>query len=99
MSIKYGELTIIYKNQITFTPFWEWLNSSYPTKEDQYIFLFDDEEICDYDDKINEDIKFDFCNNFLSVMPLYFENKINKKCYFYKKLIYDKNDDYLLDFN
>ena len=74
MPIKYGELTILYKNQIAISPFLEWLNAEYPTKEDHYIFLFDDGEICELEDK-----KIDFNFEFLRIndeLPRYFKPKI-----------------------
>ena len=78
MPIKYGELTIIYKKQLTVTPFLEWLNSEYPNKEDQYIFLFDDGEICELEDK-----KIDFNFEFLrsnNNLPRYFKRPKNSIC-------------------
>jgi hypothetical protein len=71
MTIHYGELTILYKNQLPVNPFLEWLNASYPTKEDHYIFLFDDGEICELEDK-----KIDFNFEFLRInneLPRYFK--------------------------
>jgi len=83
MPIHYGELTILYKKQLPVNPFLEWLNASYPTKEDQYIFLFDDGEICELEDK-----KMDFNFEFLRInneLPRYFKrpkNSIYKQTYF-----------------
>jgi hypothetical protein len=80
MSIKYGELTIIYKKQITIGPFLTWLNVEYPNKEDQYIFLFDDGEICELNDK-KIDFNFEFfrLNNDL---PRYFKKPKTTPFYF-----------------
>jgi hypothetical protein len=102
MSIKYGELTIIFnKEEITlFTNCLMWLNyEEKPPKKSKYVFLFDDGEICD-SDKF-KDFNFNFCINNLSGMPpLSFEKEIKKqKTYFYKHPIKDENNIRLLDFN
>ena len=102
MPIKYGELTIIYnKEEIKlFTNILIWLNyEEKPPKKSKYIFLFDDGEICDSDDKFTD---FNFNFNILSIkpMPLWFEKEIKyKNTYFYKHPIKDKNNNHLLDFN
>lgn len=62
MPIKYGELTIIYNQEETtlFTNFLIWMEyDSKPPKNSKYAFLFDDGEICDFDDKL-KDLKFKF---------------------------------------
>ncbi len=83
MSIKYGSLTIMYNNtQSIFTNFLAWIN-----KENKYIFLFDDEEICEYDKQM-KDSNYYFCNCRSSVIPLYFE-KQNFNTYFYNKIKQD----------
>jgi hypothetical protein len=105
MPIKYGELTIIYnKEQATaFTSFLIWLKyEERPPKKSKYVFLFDDGEICDSDDKL-KDLKFIFFDNNSLLMPLYFEknitcNKIYNKTYFYKNPIKDKNTNLSLNF-
>jgi hypothetical protein len=104
MSIKYGELTIIYnKEQNIFTNLLIWLKyREKPPNNSKYIFLFDDGEICDSDDKF-KDFHFKFCNTVLSVMPLYFEKTIKNidslnNTYFYKKPI-QKDKKMVLDFN
>ena len=98
MPIKYGELTIIFNKKETtlFTNCLMWLNyEKKPPKNSKYVFLFDDGEICDSNDKFT-----DF--NMLSIMPmpLYFEKEIKyKKTYFYKHPIKDKNNNISLDFS
>ena len=102
MPIKYGELTIIFNKKETtlFTNVLMWLNyEKKPPKNSKYVFLFDDGEICDSNDKFT-DFKFNF--NMLSIMPmpLYFEKEIKyKKTYFYKHPIKDKNNNLSLDFS
>ena len=62
MSIKYGELTIIHdKEQSILTSLLNWFNNE---KKSKYIFLFDDGEICDSQDKLI-DFKFKFINVFI----------------------------------
>jgi hypothetical protein len=81
MPIKYWELTIIYAEEPN--PFLVWLNIESPKKEDQYIILFDNGEICELKDKW---INFDF-NFYESVMyptPYYFKKTIGKEIYFKK---------------
>jgi hypothetical protein len=68
MTIKYGELTRI-KSQAIFSSFVSWFNPEYTTTN--YVFLFDDGEICDLNDKL-KDLKFVFLVSCASVMPLYF---------------------------
>ena len=101
MPIKYGELTIIYnKEQIDiFTSLLLWLEyQEKPLKESKYIFLFDDGEICDTNDKY-KDLKFYFCDSRLSDLPIYFEKskEFYSPIYFKKKPILKNNDDALLD--
>ena len=50
MTIKYGELTIIYnQDESIFISLFSWFkNEVNPSK---YVFLFDDGEICEYGDK------------------------------------------------
>lgn len=107
MNIKYGELTIIYhKEKINiFTNFLTWLesfdDSEIPPKNSKFIFLFDDEEICD-SDKLT-DFNFKFLNSIISPLPLYFEKTQNKKIYsdifFLKDSIKNKKYNCSLDFN
>ena len=95
MSIKYGELVIIYNktNMNIFTNFITWLNcddksfNQKPPTKYKYIFSFDDGEICDYNDQI-KDFNFDFFKSSLSTIPSYFQkikNKKHNKIYFYKR--------------
>lgn len=100
MTTKYGECTIIYnQEQSIITRLLVWLkDEEHAQKNCNYIFLFDDGEICEYDDKIIN-FNFKFCNSLLSTMPLYFEKNINKETkkqvYFYKETTHNC----LLDFN
>ena len=103
MTIKYGELTII-KGQPKLISWLNWLTNEEPSEtKSKYIFLFDDGEICDAEDKLL-DFNFNFLNSILlSVLPLYFEKEIKKesqrrKIYFNKE-INTKNSDSLLCFN
>ena len=83
MTLKYGELTIIYNNnvQTVVNTFFSWLNNEELKKElPKYIFLFDDGEICDAEDKLL-DFHFNFLKGFMSVLPVYFEKTIKKEKY------------------
>ena len=82
MSIKYGELTIIKDNeQSNLSSLLYWItNEEYLGKKSKYIFLFDDGEICDAEDKLL-DFHFKFLDSFMSVLPIYFEKTINKEKY------------------
>jgi hypothetical protein len=66
MTIKYGELTRI-KSQDIVSSFISWFNPEYKTN---YVFLFDDGEICDLNDKL-KDFNFDF-SLYSTVIPSYF---------------------------
>jgi hypothetical protein len=100
MTIKYGELTIIKNDEQTIlSSLLYWITS----KKSEYIFLFDDGTICDYDDKIHVDLDFEFLNRVYSVLPAYFEKKINDnnqrlRVYFDKKINTESSDS-LLHFN
>jgi hypothetical protein len=89
MPIKYGELTIIYNKENILTNLLTWLiYDDKPQNNTKYIFLFDDGEICDSNDKF-QDLHFKFCDGFKSVMPLYFEKTrknqdSRRSTYFYK---------------
>jgi hypothetical protein len=82
MSIKYGELTCI-KSQDIVSSFISWFNPDYSTTN--YVFLFDDGEICDLNDKL-KDFKFDF-SVYATVMPSYFTKDTE---YYFKQR--EKND-------
>jgi hypothetical protein len=105
MPIKYGELTLIYdRKQTIFSNLLMWLKSEdYSKKEYKYIFLFDDGEICDADDKLT-DCKFKYCESCLTAAPLYFEKPIKNKedlystTYFSKKPNTDTPGVLALDF-
>lgn len=110
MPIKYGDLTIIHKEQTNiFTSLTTWLGyEKYATKESKLIFLFDDGEVCDAEDKL-KDFKYKFSSICLGFYyPFYFEKTEDKeesktKChfkriYFFKKPLLD-NKKNRLDFN
>ena len=77
MPIKYGELTIIYnKEEISiFSNLLLWLKyePNVPNKS-KYVFLFEDGEICEINDKLKK-LQFKFMDNISSKMPIYFEKK------------------------
>jgi hypothetical protein len=107
MPIKYGDLTIIYDKEETtlFTSLLLWLKyERSPPNKSKYVFLFDDGEICDSDDKI-KDINFQFFIGVSSVMPLHFEKTIknkenhNRNIYFYQTPIKDISNDNRLSIN
>lgn len=105
MNIKYGELTIIYHKETNmFTNFLSWLDyfDEIPPKTSKFIFLFNDGEICDSNDKFI-DFNFKFFNSVLSPPPFYFEkmkndNKNDNEIYFLKDAI-KKNYNCSIDFN
>ena len=89
MTIKYGELTII-KGQPKLTSWLNWLTNEENTeKKSKYIFLFDDGEICDAEDKLL-DFNFEFLDSIVSILPVYFEKKTKEnqrlQVYFDKKI-------------
>ena len=106
MPIKYGELTIIYnKEEISiFTDLLLWLNyEENPPNKSNYVFLFDDGEVCD-SDKNFKDLKYEFFNSTLSAMPRYFQKQkthkdSRKNIHFYKNPAIDKNNIHSLNFN
>ena len=72
MSIKYGDLTIIWQ------PLQRWVSWAKGEPQDQYIFLFDDTEICEVKDKyIN--FNFTFLNRIDNELPRYFKKPIEKE--------------------
>ena len=78
MPIKYGELTIIYnEEEITvFSSLLMWLSYDIePPKKSNFVFLFEDGEICDTKDKL-KDFKFNFFDSSFRKTPIYFEKKI-----------------------
>jgi hypothetical protein len=105
MNIKYGDLTIIYNPEkpSIFTQIINWINSGdeRPPTESKYIFLFDDEYICDSDKQIT-DYNYEFLNSASSPLPYYFKkienNKDRNHIYFLKDSIIKKYN-YYLDFN
>lgn len=96
MPIKYGDLTIVYTPQTWI----EWLNQE-TIQEDQYVFLFEDNEICELKDKY-VDLKFKFLiSSFDSRLPSYFEKPTENNLHVYFKCdtsmdtifsAYSKND-------
>ena len=106
MPIKYGELTIIYNEEeiSIYTNFLLWLKYEQDVpKKSKFVFLFEDGEICDANDKL-KDFKFEFLNSISShKTPRFFEKKEKnkwdcKKIYFYKEPIIKENDKHVLDF-
>lgn len=106
MSIKYGDLTIIYNPEKTnmLTRIINWINSGdeRPPTESKYIFLFDDGDICESEDKFI-DYNYKFFNSIFTPLPSYFEKPEKKKfhnyMYFLKNSIMEKEYNYSLDFN
>lgn len=106
MPIKYGDLTIIFnKEQITiFSSLLTWLQYEYsPPTDSKYVFLFDDGEICEANDKTT-DYKFKFVVGVSSAMPMYFEKTLNVKdhhsrTFFYKRPTENANNNNRLSLN
>jgi hypothetical protein len=91
MTIKYGELTIIYSNkeQSIVETFFSWLHDEELKKEPtKYIFLFDDGIISD--ESTIKDFKYEFLNSCLKKIPRYFSNKEFNKIYFCKSNYQEK---------
>ena len=83
MTLKYGELTIIYSKQSMSETFFSWLNNEELKKEPtKYIFLFDDGII--YDETTIKDFNFEFLNSCLNLMPAYFHREKFVRIYFRK---------------
>jgi hypothetical protein len=85
MTLKYGELTIIYNNNVetAVNTFFSWLNNEELKKEPtKYIFLFDDGIICD--ETTIKDFNFEFLNSCLNLMPAYFHREKFVRIYFRK---------------
>jgi hypothetical protein len=104
MPIKYGELTIIHKQEeYTLTNIFNWLTNWSPNKS-TYIFLFEDGEICEYTYKSTE-VEFDFELYGSSFkMPFYFHRKEDNHECEYRLYFYKNPDGYstynsLTDFN
>ena len=110
MPIKYGDLTIIHKEtENVFTTLRTWLGyEKSVTKESKLIFLFDDGEVYDVEDKL-KDFKYKFssiCMGFY--YPFYFEKTEDteesktkhhyKRIYFFKKPLLE-NEKKRLNFN
>jgi hypothetical protein len=85
MTIKYGELTVIYNNkgQDIMNTFFSWINQEELKKESpKYIFLFDDGFISD--ETTIKDFNYEFLNSYLGGMPRYIYNIPINKVYFCK---------------
>jgi hypothetical protein len=85
MTLKYGELTIIYDNKVQtlVNTFFSWLNDEKLKKEPtKYIFLFNDGIICD--ETNIKDFNFEFLNSCLNLMPVYFHREKFVRIYFRK---------------
>ena len=82
MPIKYGELTIRYNQEeiSVFSNLLMWLSYDiYPPQKSKFVFLFEDGEICDTNDKL-KDFHFKFFESSFYKTPRYFEkNKENKE--------------------
>ena len=82
MTIKYGEFTFI-NNESTITEsmidtLLSWVTNEEQKKEpNKYIFLFEDGEICEWEDN-SIDLKFEFCIMYRSLFPSYFSKAIKK---------------------
>ena len=84
MSIKYGELTIIHNKEQPniFTYFFK--NKDEPPPKSKCIFLFDDGEICEANDKLR-DLHFYFEKHYLLSVPLWLKKPSpNNRHYFCK---------------
>jgi hypothetical protein len=100
MPIKYGDLTIIHNESeinifSTISLFFGYEITS--TKESKLIFLFEDEEICEADDKIKK-FKFTFFECSSSRLPSYFEKGGKHKEVYFKKTPTKKEDKLWIDF-
>jgi hypothetical protein len=80
MTIRHGELTIIYPTVTNiFTDVYLWLiDFETPPTNSKYIFMFDDEEVCEYNTDTCTDFKFEFLNGIINNKPLHFKKTINK---------------------
>ena len=76
MSIKYWKLTIIYdKEQTILISLLNWLkNEEYTGKKSKYIFIFDDGEICDSEDRLTKKSNIFFVNVQISFLILIKDN-------------------------
>lgn len=96
MPIKYGELTIIHNAEETdviknISIWMGWEPSA--TNKSNLILLFDDGELCEVNDKI-QDLNFDFLDCSSSKIPINFSkyNKIGKSTNYFKKAPIKKED-------
>jgi hypothetical protein len=102
MTIKYGELTKIYnKQQSNIFAFFlkRFSYETYPPTKSKFVFLFEDGEICDADDKLN-DFKFKFFNSIFHNTPRYFEKSKEKgvnNVYFHKEVNQNDNGQKMLN--
>ena len=72
MTIKYGEITIIHHEQTKLESVLYWITNKEVKPE--YVFLFEDGEICDTENVV--DFYFKFLDSFASPVPIYIEKKI-----------------------
>ena len=83
MTIKYGEITINEETKIESLLYW----ITNKLRKPNYIFLFEDGEICDTEKIV--DFHYNFLDSFASAVPVYFEKIINTprlQIYFDKKI-------------
>ena len=84
MTIKYGEITIMNNEKTKIESLLYWINK---LRKPNYIFLFEDGEICDTEKIV--DFHYNFLDSFASAVPVYFEKIINTprlQIYFDKKI-------------
>ena len=84
MTIKYGEITIMNNEKTKIESLLYWINK---LRKPNYIFLFEDGEICDTEKIV--DFNYNFLDSFASAVPVYFEKTINTprlQIYFDKKI-------------
>ena len=85
MTINYGELFIIKNEQTKLESLMSWITNK--EIKPNYVFLFEDGEICDSEKIV--DFYYKFLDSFASSVPLYFEKTIKStphlKIYFDKK--------------
>jgi hypothetical protein len=87
MTIKYGEFTFINNESSMVESMLDTLTSWITNEQQQklpnnYIFLFEDGEICEWDNTC-KDFKFYFCTSYISVLPLYFKEINKQNTYFH----------------
>ena len=102
MTIKYGEFTIIYDVEPSLlTSMLIWFKC--PPPNPKYVFLFEDGEVCEYDDK-TPDLQFKFLDSIIYPIPLHFEKSIktdqcHQLIYFHKRTNIERPHNSLSEFN